>query len=162
MGIGHKTLPNPQFGGPGIASRLVFHPNLSGKFQPSRDWGPTTMASLNHKNLPVALRKNTYQHYSTDWKWQHFLLLLSFLRVQEWCVNCLKWPEQRKPALYSLMKLMLLGVCHHFCAQRRSAFLLKSVKLLLLTRLGIIVSVSLDLSLHINHTSLTILNLHKI
>ena len=31
-------------------------------------------------------------------------------RVQEWCVNCLKWPEQRKPALFSLMKLMLLKV----------------------------------------------------
>lgn len=31
-------------------------------------------------------------------------------REQEWSVNCLKWQEQRKPASFSLMKLMLLEV----------------------------------------------------
>ena len=131
MGIGHNTLPNPQVVQPGIASWLVFPANLSGMFEPSRDWGPTTMASLDHKNLPAALRKNTHQHYSTDCKWQHFLPLLSFLRVQEWCVNCLKWPEQRKPALFSLMKLMLLEVCHQFLCIKKDRIsaeeLLKSV-----------------------------------
>lgn len=46
-------------------------------------------------------------------------------------MNCLKWPEQRKPALFSLMKLMLLEVCHQFLCIKKDRIsaegLLKSV-----------------------------------
>ena len=54
------------------------------------------------------------------------------------------------------------GMSSLLCTNENRISAEELIKNLLLTRLGIILSVSLDLPLHMNHTSLIILNLHKI